>query len=112
MLQVTNNAETRGAEVGAQHVAPAALQNTGVDFRSLLLGLYNETTRVVKEYADPEIQMINLKGIGTMDKNSAAFIMASSIYLQQVQTQFETELSYVKFILQTAPSILENALRG
>jgi len=101
---------TQSAGVSRGYVAPATITASGVDFKSLLLGLFNETDRVLKDSADDSLTSVSFKGLGTYDKNNAAFWMVSSIYLSRIENQVNSEMGYVEFILKTAPSILQKAM--
>lgn len=113
---VTTYAAGEASQVQQASVSRAAaassMNQNGANFRSLMKDLFHKSTDVLRLQADPDVDEITLEGLGTYEKGSSAFQMASSFYITLNQIQIETALDYINFIYKTLPQKIEPALFG
>ena len=109
-MNVPTNGNQVGA-VGSRAYTPASTAATGgSDFRSLLARLFNQTTDLLRAYADPETEEVNLEGFGIFDKDTPAFQLAAAVRLNDIETQLSNSLSYLDFIYKTLPQMIQKSL--
>lgn len=68
----------------------------GSNFMDNLRELYYTPDRVLKEMADPEVQYIELGGLGIFDKESSAFQLSSAVYFSRIETAINSIFTTLK----------------
>jgi len=82
----------------------------GSDFKTLMGRLYRKPYDLMDQYINPDLEVINIEGIGEVDKNSPASSMAAAFFLSEVQIELETAMNYLNFIYKTLPQMIEKSL--
>jgi hypothetical protein len=102
MAYVTNNNQAAGlGQLSPVHAA--SMLSNGGDFLRILTQLYEEPSKLLKEYADPASSTMEINGFGVMDKNSTATSLAIGVQITRFDSQLTTLLSGMEFTLKTLP---------
>jgi hypothetical protein len=91
-------------------VRGSSLPIGGTDFKTLLANLYQKPVNFMQEYAGPD-KGITIEGYGTFeDKSTPAVQMAAAYWLNMIETQLTTCLSYAEYLFKTLPQKMDSML--
>lgn len=92
------------AMIGARIISSQVKVPKG-DFMANLQQMFLSPDKLLAQMADPEVTNISLGSLGTFDKNSPSFQLATSIFISRTEAALQSVLSTIKFQYDTAKSI-------
>lgn len=98
-VSVVNNAMI------AARMIPSQVKAQKGNFMDNLKEMFLSPDRILQQMADPEVTNITLGSLGTFDKNSPSFQLATSVYISRTEAALQSVLSTLKFENDTASAI-------
>jgi hypothetical protein len=101
-MKVTAESVSRAS---AELAKKAAISGSGANFMDNLKEMFLAPDKLLAQMADPEVTNITLGSLGTFDKNSPAFQLATAVFTSRNESAIQSVLSTIKFEYDISKSV-------